>query len=209
LFFAINIANNIKENKKFIASDFGILLANTSLYFGAGLYCILNMHGEQYKGLFSASMGIFNLVASYFLFRNRKVDTNILYLLVGLTLTFVSLTAPLQLHGNYITLFWASETVLLYWLYQKSKIAIIQLSSAIIWVAMLISLLMDWGNVYANTSLYIPIIFNKGFITTFYVSLATYLLFVLVNKQENKHAAFLIYCIKNCIIGAFVFRRSI
>lgn len=192
LFFAINIANNIKESKKFIASDFGILLANTALYFGAGLYCILNMHADQYKGIFSAGMGIFNLAASYLLFRNRKVDTNILYLLVGLTLTFVSLTAPLQLHGNYITLFWASETVLLYWLYQKSRIAIIQFSSGIIWMAMLISLLMDWGNVYGNTNLYIPIIFNKGFITTFYVSLATYLLFMLIKKQENKNAAFLI-----------------
>ena len=32
-----------------------------------------------------------------------------LYLLVGITLTFISLTAPIQLHGHYITLFWASE----------------------------------------------------------------------------------------------------
>ncbi len=39
LFFVINILNNIKENKKFIASDFGILLANTALYFGTGLTC--------------------------------------------------------------------------------------------------------------------------------------------------------------------------
>ena len=163
LFFAINIANNIKENKKFIASDFGILLANTALYFGAGLFCILNMHAEQYKGLFSASMGVFNLAASYFLFRNRKVDTNILYLLIGITLTFISLTAPLQLHGNYITLFWASEAVLLFWLYQKSKISILQLSSLIIWVAMLLSLLMDWNNVYSDTTLFINIIFNFQF----------------------------------------------
>ncbi len=183
LFFAINIANNIKENKKFIASDFGILLVNTSLYFGAGLYCILNMHAEQYKGLFSAGMGIFNLAASYFLFRNRKVDTNILYLLIGITLTFVSLTAPLQLHGNYITLFWASETVLLFWLYQKSKISILQVSSLIIWVAMLISLLMDWNDVYSNNYLYLAIIFNKGFITTIYAAAASYLVYFFMKKQ--------------------------
>lgn len=183
LFFAINIANNIKENKKFIALDFGILLANTALYFGAGLYCLLNMHAEQYKGLFSAGMGIFNLTASYFLFRNRKIDTNILYLLIGITLTFISLTAPLQLHGNYITLFWASEAVLLCWLYQKSKIHIIQLSSLIVWVAMLVSLLMDWNNVYSNGSLFVNIVFNKGFITTLYAAAASYLQYLLVKKQ--------------------------
>jgi len=95
LFFAINIAHNIKENKQFISSDFGILLANTSLYFTAGLYCLYNMQASEYKGMFSASMGVFNLGLSYLFFRKQKVDPNILYLLIGITLTFVSLTAPL------------------------------------------------------------------------------------------------------------------
>ena len=185
LFFIINIANNIRENKKFIASDFGILLANTSLFFGAGLYCISSMDAQQYKGLFSASMGVFNLAVSYILFRNRKVDTNILYLLIGITLTFVSLTAPLQLQGHYITLFWASECVLLFWLYQKSKISIFQLSSSIVWVAMLISLLMDWGNVYNNATLPVTIIFNKAFITSVYAAVASYLLFIFIKKQKE------------------------
>lgn len=188
LFFAINIAHNIKENKKFIASDFGILLANTSLYFSAGLYCIIYMQGEQYKGLFSSSMGIFNLAASYFLFKNRKVDTNILYLLIAITLTFISLTAPLQLSGNYITLFWASETVLLFWLYQKSKISIFQLSSFIIWIAMLISLIMDWFNVYNDTELFTSIIFNRGFITTIYAAIASYIVFGLIKNQSKEHS---------------------
>ncbi len=119
LFFAINIANNIKENKRFVASDFGILLANTGLYFTAGLYFINKMGETQYQGLFSAAMGVFNLAITFILMRGKKIDTNILYLLIGLTLTFISITAPLQLHGHFITMFWAAEMVLLYWLYQK------------------------------------------------------------------------------------------
>jgi uncharacterized membrane protein len=184
LFFVINIANNIKENKKFIASDFGILLANTAIYFGVGLYCLYEMNGAPYKGLFSASMGVFNLIASYLLFRKQKVDTNILYLLIGITLTFVSLTAPLQLHGNYITLFWASETVLLFWLYQKSKSNILQLSSLIIWIAMLLSLALDWLDVYENSDLYYAVVYNKGFLTGCYAAIATWLLAFLIKKQE-------------------------
>jgi uncharacterized membrane protein len=183
LFFFINIANNIKENKKFIAADFGILLANTGLYFAAGLYCLLLMNEPEYRGLFTISIGVFNLVASYFLFRKRNVDTNILYLLIGVTLTFISLTAPIQLHGHYITLFWASETVLLYWLFQKSKIKIIEYASMIVWVAMLVSLLMDWQNIYSGNAA-IRIIFNKGFITGLYAAIATYVLFILTNKPE-------------------------
>lgn len=195
LFFAINIAHNIKENKKFIASDFGILLANTSLYFTAGLFCLYKMEATEYRGLFSAAMGIFNLAASYLLFRKQKVDTNILYLLIGITLTFVSLTAPLQLQGNFITLFWASECVLLYWLYQKSKIAIIEISSVIVWLCMIISLVMDWANIYRNTSVELHLIFNKGFVTTLYSAAASYALFLLRRhdyKTSSGTIAFLI-----------------
>ncbi|HSC37539.1 MAG TPA: DUF2339 domain-containing protein, partial [Chitinophagaceae bacterium] len=185
LFFIINIANNIKENKRFIASDFGILLANTALYFAAGLYFINSMHADNYRGLFTASMGVFNLGASFLLFRRQRVDRNVLYLLTGITLTFISLTAPIQLHGNYITLFWASESVLLYWLYRKSKLAIVQVSSVIIWFAMLVSLFMDWVNIYGDVSAQLPIIINKGFITTIYSAVATYLLFVLRGKDTG------------------------
>ncbi len=183
LFFAINIANNIREQKKFIASDFGILLANTALYFGVGIYCLQKMSAGEFKGLFSACMGVFNLVATYFLFKKQKVDTNILYLLMGITLTFISVTAPLQLNGNNITLFWASEAVLLYWLFTKSQLRIIQYSSIIIWGLMLISLMMDWNNVYTNYSIALRIIANKGFITSFFAAIATYLLY-LIRKNE-------------------------
>jgi len=186
LFFIINIAHNVKEKKKFIASDFGILLANTALYFSAGIYCLNNMGAADYRGLFSASMGVFNLCISYFLFRKQKADSNILYLLIGITLTFISITAPIQLHGNYITLFWASEAVLLYWLFIKSKIRIIQYSAGLIWVLMLISLLMDWMQLYgffSNENL--PIIANKGFITTLFAAVATYILFLIRSKEDE------------------------
>ncbi len=131
MFFVINIANNIKEQRQFLASDFGILLVNTCLFFSIGLYCLNKMNATAYNGLFSAAMAVFNLAATYFLFRKNNLDKNILFLLIGITLTFVSLTAPLQLHGHFITLFWASEAVLLCWLYTKSKISIIQYASLI------------------------------------------------------------------------------
>jgi uncharacterized membrane protein len=183
LFFFINISNNIKENKKFIASDFSILLVNTGLYFSAGLYCITIMGAAESRGLFTILIAVFNLVTSYFLFRKRKVDINILYLFIAITLTFISLTAPIQLHGHYITLFWASETVLLYWLFQKSKISIIQYASVIVWVAMLISLFLDWINIYVSAT-GVSIIFNKAFITGLYAATASYVLFILKNKSQ-------------------------
>jgi uncharacterized membrane protein len=185
LFFVINVAYTIRTNKRFIASDFGILLANTCLYFAAALYFIGQLGLDRYKGLYCAVMGIFHLGATWFLFRKNTIDKNILYLLVGITLSFVSLTAPLQLHGHYITLFWATESVLLYWLFLKSQIRLIRLASLLIWLAMLVSLGMDWlNNYFAVYSMpeNFPIIFNKGFMTGFYSALCCGALYYL-DKQ--------------------------
>ena len=186
LFLAINIANNIKDNKNFIASDFGILLANTCLYFAAGLYLLARLKWNKYFGLFSASMAVFNLGISYILFRKKKVDNNILYLLIGITLSFISLTAPIQLHGHYITLFWASESVLLYWLFQRSGIRIILLASRLVWGAMLISLFIDWTNVYGNVFYDLPVVFNKGLMTAVYAALCCAALFFLRRREVKR-----------------------
>jgi uncharacterized membrane protein len=175
LFFVINIAYTVRKSRLFVASDFGILLTNTCLYFAAGLYFISQLGLERYKGLYCAVMGIFHLGATWFLFRKKSADKNILYLLVGLTLSFVSLTAPIQLHGHYITLFWASEAVLLYWLFIRSNIELIRIASLLVWGAMLVSLMMDWSKIYGlmeslspDTSE--PIIFNKGLMTGLYAA---------------------------------------
>ncbi|MBV8389801.1 MAG: DUF2339 domain-containing protein [Mucilaginibacter sp.] len=185
LFFFINIANNIKENKKFIASDFTILLANAGLYFGTGLYLLTMMHDEQYRGLFSASIGGLNLLFSFVLFRSKKAEINILYLLIGITLTFISITAPIQLHGHFITLFWAAECVMIYWLYIKSKIKLMQIASTIIWGAMICSLCMDWVNLYSSSNATYSIIANKGFITTLASAISCFLFSALVSKTET------------------------
>jgi len=183
LFFVINIAHTIKENKKFIASDFGILLVNTCLYAGVALYMMTQLGLDRYKGLFCAVMGVFHLATSWFLFRKNSVDKNILYLFIGITMSFVSLTAPLQLHGHYITLFWASEAVLLYWLFLKSQIKLIRLAAVVVWGAMLVSLLIDWARFYEfqrieNEDLHLlHIIFNKGFLTGLYAAVSCWAIF--------------------------------
>jgi uncharacterized membrane protein len=185
LFFIINIAHTVRANKKFIASDFGILLVNTCLYAGATLYILAQLGLDRYKGLFCAIMGIFHLAASWLLFRKNRVDKNILYLFIGVTMSFVSLTAPLQLHGHYITLFWASEAVLLYWLFLKSQIGLIRLAALLVWGAMVVSLYMDWVKIYWPHDpfpIQLPVIFNKGYLTGLYAAICCGVLFRLIRE---------------------------
>ena len=188
LFIIINLAHNIKENKRFLASDFLTILSNTCLYYSLGIYCLNELNAEIYRGLFTASLALFNLVISILLFQKRRTDPNILYLLIGITVSLVSLTAPVQLEGNNITLFWATEAVLLYWLYQKSQIRIMQLASLAVWIALLVSILMDWTQFYGNTEAFRRVIINKGFVTTVFSALACFGIFYLRNREPGASA---------------------
>ena len=220
LFFVINIAYTIRARKPLVASDFILLLLNTCLYFAAGLYLIEQLGLDRYKGLFSAGMGIFNLGATWFLFSRSKVDKNILYLLVGITLSFVSLTAPLQLHGHYITLFWASEAVLLYWLFMRSQIRLIRLSSLIVWIAMLVSLCIDWFDIYTPGTIYrtehpqlrvelLPVVFNKAFITGVFAALCSGALFFLQRTTVRAKASLAAAVVVLYVSGALEFNYQI
>ncbi|HEV2355388.1 MAG TPA: DUF2339 domain-containing protein, partial [Puia sp.] len=194
LFFVATIARTIRENKKFIAADFIVLLLNTCLYFASALYFLFILGLETYKGLYCAIMGVIHFCLSYVLFRKQSVDKNILYLLIGLTLSFVSLTAPLQFHGHYITLFWATESVVLCWLYLRSGMPLIRVTAQLVWAAMVVSLFWDWVNIYAGAGPGLPIIFNKGFVTGLYCSAACLALFRLLRPSDAGHIAFFMGC---------------
>ncbi|AYB31729.1 DUF2339 domain-containing protein [Chryseolinea soli] len=187
VFFAMNMINNLRKRTSFEALEIGMLLSTTFFYYAAGMVILNNPHGEDFKGLFTASLGIFNFIFAYTLFKSTRVDKNLVYLLIGLVLTFISLAAPVQLEGNYITLFWAAEAVLLLWLSQKSGIRLMKLTSVIVMALMVISLLMDWGQIYlgSNSDQTLRIIFNKGYITSL-VSLASIVLTVILLKSETQ-----------------------
>lgn len=192
-FLLMNIINNIKEKTDFNALEIGILLSNTFLYYAAGMVILKHIGGGDYQGLFTAFLGLINLGFAYALYKNDKIDRNLIYLLIGLVLTFISLAAPVQLKGNHITLFWAAECVLLLWLSQKSGITLIRQSSIIILFLLGISLAMDWQQVYAsglyNTSNRLSPLANKGFITGLVVVVAL-ILYSKLLKSEIRSVLF-------------------
>lgn len=191
IFFAMNVLNNVRNNKPFGFGDIIILLSNTFLYYVAGIVILQQTSGNTWHGLFTAMMAVFNGIFALVLYRNKKADRLLIYLLTGLTITFVSLTAPVQLHGNYITLFWATETVLLMWLWQKSGIRMMQYAAILVLILMFFSLLMDWQQLYYTQHPHIIPLANKGFVTGV-VAVAAVGLLLMLSKREKPEALFLI-----------------
>lgn len=190
VFVLMNIINNIKERRKFGVLDLSILISNTFIFYAFGMQ-ILSYYHPELQGAFSGLMAAFNLVCSWLLYKKFKADTKLVYLMIGLTLTFVTLIAPVQLHGNYITVFWALESVLLIWLAQKSGIVMYRFASVIITALMIVSLFMDWANVYDNYyEVPLKVMLNKGFITGM-VSALSMLGVVWLLKNETEKVEYL------------------
>ncbi|PSL31902.1 DUF2339 domain-containing protein [Chitinophaga ginsengisoli] len=169
VFFLMNVINNLRQRVSFQAGEILILLSNTFLYYAAGMIILSHIHAGIFQGLFTACMAVFNFAFAYSLYRNQHADRNLIYLLIGLTLSFLSLAAPVQLKGHHITLFWAAESVLLLWLYQRSGIKLMQYASGLVFFMMSVSLMVDWQQTYENLryagSGHMPPLLNQGFVT--------------------------------------------
>lgn len=148
IFSVATVLNNLRSSGTFSKIQYFFIVANTFFFFGIGLSIIDNWN-IPFKGLFTVVLGIYNLIFASVLFRKFGLNKNAVYLLLGLTLTFATLTIPIQFKGNYITLFWACEAALLFWLAQKSKIEVFKWSAVIVQALMVVSLMMDWETAYS------------------------------------------------------------
>ncbi len=185
LFVTMNIINSIRLKNKFTSFDFIILLSINFLYYAGGIIILEYWNDGSAKGMFTLSLGLFNLLLTVFFHRKQGVDPNFVSLLTGLSLTFISLTAPVQFRGNHIVLFWAAESVLLFSLYQRSKIMLLKFAAAVVTAAMLISLVITWLDTYFVSNKIVPVLLNKGFITSIVVSAALYIQYKIIKKEKS------------------------
>jgi len=185
LFVAMHIINTIRLKEKFTGFDFVLLLSTSALYYLAGMLILDPGEGTNYKGLFTALTGLFNLALAAFFYNQKSTDRNFVSLLIGLSVSFLSLAAPVQFDGNQVTLFWAAEMLVLFWLYLRSRIRLLKNGSLLICLLMLASLLNTWQQVYLFSHDPMPVLLNKGFITSLVAATALLLYYKLIKREEE------------------------
>lgn len=184
VFILINIINNVRTKGVFSAIELSILASNTFLFYGVGMLVLEHFHPEL-KGLFTTSLGLLNFGYAWFLYKKFGLDKTAVYLLIGLTLTFITLAIPIQFEGNFITLFWAAEAVMLMWLAQKSKVAYYRFASVIVHFLMIGSLLMDWSQIYRSVSA-LTIVLNKICLTGIFAVASLFAVYYLLKKEDEE-----------------------
>ena len=175
LFLATHLLYPIRHQQKFGVLEITLLLSNTFFYFGAGLYILKGIQFGDYQGIFTMVLAMLHFLLIRFSHRKQFKDITLSYLLISLVLTFVSLTAPIQLEGNYITLFWACEMLILYFIGLKSDLKILKTAHVIVLILTMGSLVMDWEQNYYHVHIS-PYhwFFNKAFVTGIVVMVSLY-----------------------------------
>lgn len=149
IFYLTFLAYKLLQKEQFSRADILLLLANSFIFYGIG-YGLLNGHetGEQLLGLFTLGNAVIHFVVSATIYRKQLADKKLFYLIAGLVLVFITLAIPVQLDGNWVTLLWAGEAALLFWIGRTKQVAVYEWMSYPLMILAFFSLIQDWSMSY-------------------------------------------------------------
>ena len=184
-FVTMNIVNNIRQKKIFNAFDFLVVLSINFLFYLAGIFILGYWNDGDYKGLFTAALGIFNLLLVIGFKQKKTIDPNFLSLLTGLALTFISLNGPstVQRQSCYIVLGSRSSNIIL--AFPKNNNRSTQDCFSYNCRCVLVSLGITWMQVYFSGQQLIPVLLNKGFSTTIAAAASLFIYHKLMYKEAD------------------------
>ena len=175
-FYATYLAYKILQKKVFEIKDVILILANAFIYFAVG-YGLLAEHsvGKELLGLFALANALIHFIVTVVVYKQKLADKNLFYLVGGLVLVFLTIAIPIQLDGSWVTLLWAGEAALLFWIGRSKNVKIYENLSYPVMALAFFSLMEDWSSVYGN----IYQLNETGFTPLFNINFLSSVLFLL------------------------------
>lgn len=178
LIFLLSVASIVRINIRGINQYLlGVIGLNNFVFLFFALCLLQNMELERnYKGLVTLFVAAINFALFFWIKRKGEPFTFLMHTLLGIALTFVSVTIPIQLEGTFITLFWASEVMIILWFYSRFRLRVYEIFAWVLPVLTLGSYGMDVFHGcmearYGDSSLFINGLFATGIFTGLSLSL--------------------------------------
>jgi uncharacterized membrane protein len=190
MFYLTFIIHKLIFKENVAAENVCLTLANSFIFYGFGYAILKNREGfENYLGLFTVINAGIHFAFAFFVSRIRTVPRDISYLLGALVLIFVTIAVPVQFKGNWVTLVWIMEAVLLFWIGRAKQISLYEYFSYPVMLLASLSLLNDWQRagqysteIFASQNPFI----NGVFITSFlYAAVFGVIFYVNKNKRHE------------------------
>ncbi|MEM7485333.1 MAG: DUF2339 domain-containing protein [Bacteroidota bacterium] len=189
IFYATFLAYKLIRSEKFRASDVIMLLLNSFIFYGFGCGLLSqNDTGAQLLGVFTLCNALVHFAVSVVIFKKKLVDRNLFYLISGLVLTFITIAVPVQLDGNWVTLLWMLEALLLFWIGRTKNVPVYEHLSYPLMLLGFFSLTQDWMlSYFDNWFGEEKVAFKSVLNITFLTSIITSLSFGFINWLNSKY----------------------
>jgi uncharacterized membrane protein len=171
IFYLSFISYKIFRNKPFSAWDVILVLSNSLIYFGIGYNAMNNKYYESCQGLFCVLNAVFHLGFALLCRKKEVTDKTIFYFIIAMVISFITMAIPVQLDGNYVTLIWLCEMVVLMWMTKKTSINTYKYLAYGLSLLAFFSLWHDWSNYSylsnnTDTTLAFQPLMNRYFLTS-------------------------------------------
>ncbi len=196
-FYAVFVGYKLVQQQKFEVADIMLLLSNAFIFYAVGYAVLISQpSGEQVSGLFTLANAALHFCVSVIIYKRKEGDTNLFYLVGGLALIFITIAIPVQLSGNWVTLLWAFEAALLFWIGRTKGAAFYEILSYPLMLLAFFSLLQDWSAFYlfseaAKPGNAVTPLLNIHFLTSLLVTASFSIINYIAARKEYTEAALL------------------
>lgn len=192
LFYITFLSYKLIAKEKFNASDVVLLLINAFIFYGLGYNIFTNnSNTDNLLGLFTIFNALIHFITAFVIYKQKLADKNLFHLLVGLVLTFITITIPVQLDGNWVSLLWAGEAAVLFLIGTQNNIKTYRTLSFPVMILAFLSILQDWESYQylfskEEITAFVNVYFINSLLFAFAFGLITY---VSYKNIENKLAS--------------------
>ena len=190
IFYATNLAYKTIKKEVFGIADVTILLLNSFIFYGIGYWLLNNSAvAVEMLGLFTLANAVIHCSVAGIIYKRKLADKNLFYFLLALVITFITLAIPVQLNGNWVTIFWAVEAAILFYFGRAKGISIYEKLSCVLIFLAFSSLLQDWlmsSEIYTTgqVNTQITSFINVGFLSSCIFIASFGWMFIVSRKQQ-------------------------
>ncbi|OQP51346.1 hypothetical protein A4H97_27605 [Niastella yeongjuensis] len=162
IFYVTFLAYKIVKKEQYGLNDVFVLLSNAFIFYGIG-YNLLSHESAvaNYAGVFTIINAAIHLTVSQGIKKLQLADRSLYYLLLGLVIVFCSIAIPVQFDGNWVTLLWTAEAVLVFLIGRMRRAGSYEKLGAGLIILSFLSMVQDWFT-YSQAHPFLNIVFATG-----------------------------------------------
>lgn len=169
IFYGAFLSYKIWRKEPYHIRDVLVLLLNAIIYYILGQAVIkANTNGVLIVTLFTLGNACLHFIAGIWMLRRSVQDKSLHLFLIGLGISFLTVSIPVAFKGNWVTIFWSIEAVVLAAVGYRGSRGIYLTLSNLLAALTLISLVMDWEEVFrqVQSRVWVKAFLNKYFFSS-------------------------------------------